>query len=204
MDHQEVESIVNDNLNIENKNQSDITSKVEEGSGDNTVLNEKESMKDDQIKNLESQLSSLQSKYLLMAADFENFKKRTFKKIEDIEKYSLEKIIRDILEVIDNIDRAIISISKINDKENNTLNSTLEGVIQIKKQFMKILGVYGVQKIDTSIGSEFDPNFHEAVQYVSEPKLKDGSIKDILLEGYMLHSRVLRPTSVIISKNESN
>lgn len=135
-----------------------------------------------------------------MAADFDNYKKRCKKQIEDIKKYSLESIMTDLLEVIDNFERAISSIDVSKDKD--IINSTKEGIIKINKQFITILKTYGVKKIITDIGSEFDPYYHEAIQYISTKNQKDNTIYKIIKEGYLLDSKVLRPTTVVVTKND--
>ena len=149
---------------------------------------------------LENKLSDLQNKYLLLAADFDNYKKRCKKQIEDIKKYSLELIMTDLLEVIDNIERAILSFDITKEKE--FIISTKEGIIKVKKQFITILETYGLKKIITEIGSEFDPYFHEAIQYIKTNDQKDNTIHKIIKEGYLLNSKVLRPTTVIVTKND--
>ena len=194
MDHQDInlknEEITNDN----NQNQED--SNIKSNNINNSDIKNIEN--DHMI--LEKKLLDLNNKYLLLAADFDNYKKRCKKQIEDIKKYSLESIMTDLLEVIDNFERAISSFDFSKDKD--IINSTKEGIIKINKQFITILKTYGVKKITTDIGSEFDPYYHEAIQYINTKNQKDNTIYKIVKEGYLLDSKVLRPTTVVVTKND--
>lgn len=201
MDHQEIES----KNSIKTENEELIQDSVIE-----SKLTESNEINNEEIKNettidapsiFEQQLSELQNKYLLLAADFENYRKRSLKQIEEIKNYSLESIIKELLEVIDNLERAINSSQNL-DSNSNTNNSLINGIINVKKQFVTIIGSYGVSKINTSIGSDFNPHFHEAIKYIQSNKQNDGIILTIVKDGYLIHSKVIRPTSVIISKNE--
>lgn len=193
MDHQDINL---KNEEIINNNQSQEDNNIKSNNINNSDIKNIEN--DHMI--LENKLSDLNNKYLLLAADFDNYKKRCKKQIEDIKKYSLESIMTDLLEVIDNFERAISSIDVSKDKD--IINSTKEGIIKINKQFITILKTYGVKKIITDIGSEFDPYYHEAIQYISTKNQKDNTIYKIIKEGYLLDSKVLRPTTVVVTKND--
>lgn len=193
MDHQDINL---KNEEIINNNQSQEDNNIKSNNINNSDIKNIEN--DHMI--LENKLSDLNNKYLLLAADFDNYKKRCKKQIEDIKKYSLESIMTDLLEVIDNFERAISSIDVSKDKD--IINSTKEGIIKINKQFITILKTYGVKKIITDIGSEFDPYYHEAIQYINTKNQKDNTIYKIIKEGYLLDSKVLRPTTVVVTKND--
>ena len=193
MDHQDINL---KNEEIINNNQSQEDNNIKSNNINNSDIKNIEN--DHMI--LENKLSDLNNKYLLLAADFDNYKKRCKKQIEDIKKYSLESIMTDLLEVIDNFERAISSIDVSKDKD--IINSTKEGIIKINKQFITILKTYGVKKITTDIGSEFDPYYHEAIQYINTKNQKDNTIYKIVKEGYLLDSKVLRPTTVVVTKND--
>lgn len=202
MDHQEVnsEEITENNSINRHKKEEYVTGNV-----DNNCLNTNnhdDTTVIDPIE-MEKKLFDLQNKYLLLAADFDNYRKRYLKQIEDIKKYSLEPIIIDLLEVIDNLDRALTSLESSEKNQDISINSLQEGIIKIRRQFITTLEKYGVTKIDTEIGSEFTPHFHEAIHYLStDDKEKDGTICKITKDGYLLHSKVLRPTNVMIYKSD--
>ena len=193
MDHQDINL---KNEEIINNNQSQEDNNIKSNNINNSDIKNIEN--DHMI--LEKKLLDLNNKYLLLAADFDNYKKRCKKQIEDIKKYSLESIMTDLLEVIDNFERAISSFDFSKDKD--IINSTKEGIIKINKQFITILKTYGVKKITTDIGSEFDPYYHEAIQYINTKNQKDNTIYKIIKEGYLLDSKVLRPTTVVVTKND--
>jgi len=155
----------------------------------------------DPMKNLEEKLknSELESKqaydrFLRVSADFENYKKRTAREMSEFRKYANESLISEMLSVVDNLERAIIS-STVNDKVNNCL---VEGVDMTLKEILKVLENYGVKPIE-SLCKTFDPNFHQAVMQQESEEHTENTVIAELQKGYMIHDRLLRPSMVIVS-----
>jgi len=155
----------------------------------------------DPMKNLEEKLqkSELESKqaydrFLRVSADFENYKKRAAREMSEFRKYANESLISEMLNVVDNLERAIIS-STGNDKINNCL---VEGVGMTLKEILKVFENYGVKPIE-SLCKAFDPNFHQAVMQQDSEEHPENTVIAELQKGYMIHDRLLRPSMVIVS-----
>lgn len=144
------------------------------------------------IQELEAQVKEKENKYLYLYADFENFKKRAQKERADLIKYGWESVARDLLQVVDNFERAIGHMPKDTDKNFG------EGLKMISSHFLGILQRQGVEIIDTK-DKAFDPNLHEAVGQVPS-ELPEGTIVKEEMRGYNLHGRLLRPARVLISQ----
>ncbi len=134
----------------------------------------------------------LQQKYLRLAADFENYKKRLAKEKADVVAYGNEELIKALINVLDNLERALES-----GDDNPAL---LEGVKLVHKQFVSCLEKFSVTKVDATTGTEFDPRFHQAIERVESSELSSGLILSQMLPGYMLKDRLLRPALVVVSK----
>jgi molecular chaperone GrpE len=143
------------------------------------------------IAELEAQLKEKENKYVYLYADFENFKKRAIKERSDAMKFGWENVARDLLAVVDNLERAL---SHMPDGTDKNLRVGLEMVLN---QFKSAMQKQGVQQIETQ-GQAFDPNLHEAM--AQEPSDQpQGQILKQLTSGYTLNGRLLRPAQVIVS-----
>jgi molecular chaperone GrpE len=143
------------------------------------------------IAKLEEQVKAEQQKYVYLYADFDNYKKRVARERDDLLKYGFEKAARDVLQVADNLQRAVDHIPESTDK---TLRS---GVQMVLDQLNQTLQRHGVEAV-ASAGKPFDPNLQEAVgQQPSESPA--GTVIQEHQKGYVLHGRLLRPARVVIS-----
>jgi molecular chaperone GrpE len=132
---------------------------------------------------------------LRITADFENYKKRTAREMSDLRKFANDKLLKDMLSVVDNLERAIESGSN----DQGDIQKLLEGVEITLKDLMRMLENHGVKGFD-SLGEAFDPNFHQAM--MQEPS-KDHPANTVITEmqkGYTIHERLLRPALVVVSK----
>ena len=132
-------------------------------------------------------------KWLRLAAEFENYKKRMQKEKFDVMQFGNESLLRAVLPILDNLERAIDHGKKMN--ENGTL---LQGVEIILRQFLAILERFGVKPVG-AMGESFDPEKHEAVSQAESDQEPDRVISE-LEKGYLFHERLLRPAKVVISK----
>lgn len=171
----------------DNSQKSEIESKIEQ---DNTKLQ-------DYILVIQRQ-----------QADFENYKKRVKRDQLDFEAHANQKLIEELLPIVDNLEKAIHSSSSNESIENYT--ALKEGILLIQKQLEQFLAKKGVKRIE-SVGKEFDPNLHEALQIDSSKK--DYAVDTVIKEwqkGYCLHDRVIRHAKVLVAKasetisNDSN
>lgn len=135
-------------------------------------------------------LKDTHERYVRVSADFENWKKRAAKEKQLLEKVGNERLIRDLLPVIDNLERAVLAGSG-----GMTL---LDGVRLVLRQFSEILGRNGV-KTFVSVGEPFDPSRHEALMQ-QEADAAPNTVLNELVRGYVLGDKLLRPAAVVVSK----
>lgn len=134
----------------------------------------------------------LNTRYLRLAADFQNFKRRVEKEKSDIYACANEKIVVDLLDVIDNFDRAL-------EHSSTGGESFADGMKMIFKQLKGVLEKNGVEEI-LSLGEEFDPNFHHAVLTDASDQYESGKVTAVLQKGYLLNKRVIRPAMVKVAE----
>ena len=145
------------------------------------------------IAQLQEQVEHEKNKYLFLMADFENFRKRTLKEKADLIKNGAESAMRDLLPVVDDMERAIDAINKGGD-----IGSLKEGVDLIYSKFVKYLESQHVMPIE-STGKDFDTDLHDAVTMfpASDPSMK-GKVIDTTIKGYMINDKVLRHAKVVV------
>lgn len=144
---------------------------------------------------LKQQLAEKQDSLLRAMADFDNFRRRTRQEMEEIRRIALEEFLRSLLRVMDNFERAMQAA-----EESQSFDKLMEGVQLTYRQLQSLLREAGVQPIE-AVGKPFDPNFHEAVQRVESPEHPDETVLEEVERGYMIQSRVLRPSRVKVVKN---
>ncbi len=144
---------------------------------------------------LEAQVREKEGKYLYLYAEFENFKKRSVKERSDLIKFGWENVARELLEILDNFQRAVEHIPPTTDK-----NLTM-GLNMIVKQFQGTLEKQGVQAVTTE-GQAFDPNLHEAVAQEPSDTIELGKVVREHSRGYTLHGRLLRASRVTVSSGK--
>jgi molecular chaperone GrpE len=136
------------------------------------------------------QEDDFRDRYLRTLADFENFRKRAEREKADFQRYALVGLVRDLLPVIDNFDRALEHA-----EEGDEFH---KGVALIYKQLFDVLQRHGLKPISES-GVRFDPNIHEAVVREEDPSVPSHTVVAILQKGYFLHDRLLRPAMVKVA-----
>ncbi len=133
------------------------------------------------------------TRYMRLAADFQNFKRRVEKEKSDIYQYANEKIALDIIEVMDNFERALTHSADCADKQ------FAEGVEMIYKQLKTVLDKNNIIAIEDE-GHEFDPNFHNAVIVEENPDFESGIVIQSMQKGYTLNGKVIRPSMVKVAQ----
>ena len=132
--------------------------------------------------------------WLRSLAELENYKKRQEREKAELFKFGQESLIRELLPVLDNIDRAIE-----HSKVNHVPASFIEGLELARKSFWEVLKKNGVEAIN-AVGEKFDPNFHEAIMQQEDPEREENSIISEAQKGYKLNDRLLRPSMVVVAK----
>jgi len=149
-----------------------------------------------ELEEAKSQSEAATDMMLRLAAELDNYKKRTVKERESLVKYAAENIIRELLPVLDNFERAIESAN-----ESRDFDSFHEGVKMIFSQMYSVLEKEGVRKIE-AIGKAFDPTYHEAIMQMTSNEYPENTIIEEHQKGYILHDRVIRPSMVVVSRRE--
>lgn len=133
---------------------------------------------------------ALNSKYLRLMADFQNYKRRVEKEKSDIYAYANEKLVSQLLDVIDNFERALLHEAAD--------DSYVEGMKMIFKQLTGVLEKAGLEEIN-AMGEDFDPNFHNAVMTEDNDDYESGKVTEVMQKGYVLNSKVIRPSMVKVN-----
>ncbi len=146
---------------------------------------------------LETELQDTKDKHLRLAAEFENFKKRTTRERSESIKFSNERILKDFLSIVDNLDRALQHA-----KEGSEGESLVQGVELVHKQCTDLLARFNVTAVD-AVGAQFDPVVHQAVSQVETDDHPENTVADEFQKGYRLHDRLLRPALVTVAAPKS-
>jgi molecular chaperone GrpE len=182
--NQEVESI----SSIKTASHSEAAAVSDEISGDMEALKKQ---LDEKTKELEQKQETL----LRVVADTENFKKRIEREKADYYKFANEKLIVEILNVVDDLKRAIKSAESTRD-----FDGLVAGIKMILGQVQKILSNEGVTSID-AVGQKFDPVVHEALMQLPSDEYEENTVVEEFQKGYFLKDRLIRPAKVTVAKN---
>lgn len=150
----------------------------------------KKSKKDEEIEKLQAELAAKSDLLMRTAAEFDNYKRRTEREKAGVAEYAKAGLIKQLLPIIDNIDRAAAA-----DRESAEY---LKGIEMIVKQFEALAGNLGITEI-AAVGDAFDPNLHEAVMHIEDESLGENVITDVLQKGYRLGDTVVRPAMVKVA-----
>ena len=134
--------------------------------------------------------------YMRTYAEMENIKKRGAKEREELAKYANESIIKEILPVIDSLEKAIAHA-----KDDQNSSALAEGLELTRDGLMKTLEKAGLEEVE-AMGKPFDPNFHEAVSQQKDDTVAPGHVMIELQKGYVLNGRLIRPSTVVISSGK--
>jgi len=145
-------------------------------------------------RELMDKIKDTHDKMLRAVADLENFKRRAQKEKEEIQKFGVERLLKDLLSIPDNLDRALEHARSAADFE-----SLKKGLQMTRKLFEDTLGRHGVKSF-SSQGQPFDPRLHEAMQHVETAEMAPGLVAHEVLRGYTLNDRLVRPALVMVSK----
>ncbi len=180
------------NEHAKNSNEENLNINADENLSGTEHLNDP--IGESALDGLQSELDESRDKYLRLAAEFDNFRKRTAKERLELFQTAGKDIISDLLEVLDDIDRAGPQIEKM---ANNT---GAEGVLLIFNKFRNILQSRGL-KVMEAVGKEFDPELHDAISIIAVPEenLK-GKVLDEINKGYYLNDKIIRHAKVVVGK----
>jgi len=155
---------------------------------------------EEKIEKAEADVAAAHDRFLRASAELENYKKRTQKEMADFRRYANTSLVKELLGVVDNLERAVESSNESDEKAQLS-----EGLNLTLKELLKVLKTFHVTPID-SLGQSFDPCFHQAMMQEETSDHVDNIVLKELQKGYMIHDRLLRPAMVVVSKavNASN
>lgn len=169
-------------------NEKDVTEQVAEEDDPVRVLEEK-------LKTAENAAKESYDKMLRAAAEHENHKKRMQREAEEFRKFANESLIKAMLPVVDNLERAIESAGADPSKE----KAIVEGVKMTLSGIYKVFEQFNLKSLESE-GKPFDPNFHQAVMQQETAEYPENTVLKEMQKGYILHDRLIRPAMVIVSK----
>jgi molecular chaperone GrpE len=154
----------------------------------------------DPVAALEAEKAELKDKLLRALAEMENLRRRVEKDLADARAYGVTRFARDMLDVADNLRRAIETLpADQKESADGVLKALIEGVELTERDFLKKLEGHGVRKI-TPEGEKFDPNFHQAIFEAPDETRPSGTVMTVVQAGYVIGERVLRPAMVGVSR----
>ena len=148
----------------------------------------------EELQKAQDEVKAAQDQYLRTLADMDNLRKRTQREKEELAKFANENILRDVLPVLDNLERAVEHAEQAHSSE-----GLLVGVQMTLTQFYQVLKKFGVDPVE-SIGQPFDPALHQAMGQVETADCPSNSVAQEMQKGYVLNERLLRPAMVMIAK----
>ncbi len=146
------------------------------------------------VAQLEADLAEVQNRALRAQAELENFRKRVYRQMDEDRKYALMPFLRDLLPVLDNLQRALEAA----EKHATAGDSLLEGVRLVQQQWRDVFEKHHCTVIDAE-GTLFDPHVHEAIAQFPHPEVPADHVIQVTQTGYLLHDRVVRPSRVVVS-----
>lgn len=186
--NEEVEEIKDQTENEQQNENQNVQNEQEEQNEPSIDVLKKEI---DQIK---SELEQSEDRYLRLRADFDNMRRRHQLELESIEKYRAQKLLTQLLPVIDNFERALQV-----DVTSDDAKSLYKGIEMVYNAFIEAIKQEGLEAIPAE-GKPFDPNVHQAVMQESDPEKESGIVLKELQKGYKLKDRVIRPSMVSVNE----
>lgn len=195
----------NEGKNMDGEVKENLVNEVDENIGAETVEGVSDKAKDEfieqdgevvgqeELDKVKGELSSLTESYARLQAEYANYRRRNQEEKETIGLFANEKIMTDMITVLDNMERALDSFD---DKE----DPHFKGVDLVYKGLKDALNKYGMKEIEADIGTDFDPNFHMAVMQEQVDGMDAGKIVVVLQKGYILGNKVIRATMVKVSQ----
>jgi molecular chaperone GrpE len=145
---------------------------------------------------LQQELADGKDRYLRLAADFENFRKRALKEREEAHHFGHQNLVKDLLPSVDNLERAVDHARQGGEGSSSGL---FEGVELVLRELHALLAKYGVTPIE-ALGQPFDPALHEAMAQVPDGSKPPHTVVEVFQRGYQLRGRLLRPARVVVSR----
>jgi len=167
---------------------------LEEEPGDMTSEDVASQTPEEKIEKAETETKEAYDRFLRASAELENYKKRTQKEMAEFRKYANASLVKELLGVVDNLERAIESSNGSNEE-----GQLSEGLDLTLKELLKIFKTFHASPIE-ALGKPFDPCYHQAMMQQETADQPENIVLNELQKGYMIHDRLLRPAMVVVSK----
>jgi molecular chaperone GrpE len=152
----------------------------------------------DPVAEAKAEAQRFKEQWMRSAADFDNFRKRSRRELEDTRKAGREELLKDLLPVFDNLERAMTSAERATE-----VKPVSDGLKMVLRQFIDTLGRSGITKVPT-VGQQFDPGLHEAIQQVETDEHPPGTVVAEVQPGYLQGERLIRAAMVVVAKPKAN
>jgi molecular chaperone GrpE len=152
----------------------------------------------DALEAARAEVQKLRDQLLRTAADFDNYKKRARRESQDGERRAREELLRELLPVFDNLERATQHLDTVTD-----VKSLADGIGMVTRMFVDTLGKMGIERVN-AMGQPFDPALHEAVQHIETTQVPAGCVAAEVQAGYRYGDRLVRPAMVVVAKPPAN
>jgi molecular chaperone GrpE len=149
----------------------------------------------------EEQVAELKDRLLRTLAEMENLRGRTAREIEDARKYAVTGFARDVLEVADNLGRALASVPQEARETDEAVRNLMLGVEMTQRSLLTALEKHKVRRVAPQRGDRFDPNLHQAMFEVPTDQQAPGTVAEVMQDGYVIADRLLRPALVGVAKS---
>ncbi|WP_082859228.1 nucleotide exchange factor GrpE [Microbulbifer sp. Q7] len=156
---------------------------------------DKEAALEEEIASLHQQLADHKDMVLRAQAEVQNARRRAQQDVEKAHKFGVEKLIKELLPVVDNLERALSTI----DISDESQKAVVEGIELTQKSFIDTLVKAGVEVVNPA-GEPFDPELHQAMTQVPNGDVEPNTVLDVFQKGYRLNGRLVRPAMVVVSK----
>jgi molecular chaperone GrpE len=167
--------------------------------GGQTAENDETAELEAKIEAARQEAQANYERLLRVSAEFDNYKKRSAREIQDFRKYANETLLKELLPMVDNLELAIKSASE----ESNGQESLVNGIDLTLKEILRVLNKFGVQAVE-ALNQPFDPVFHQAVVSEESDTHPKNTVIQELQKGYTLHDRLLRPSMVVVAKPKAD
>jgi len=151
---------------------------------------------DAELEALRSQLEESGDRLIRLQADFENFRKRAAREREETLHFGAQNLVKDLLSVVDNLDRAL---EHVRQSDGGDLEGLLQGVELVRRELMGVFEKHHVTAVE-ALGETFDPSVHEAIAQAPDAEVQPNTVIDVLQKGYQLRNRLVRPARVVVAK----
>ena len=166
----------------------------EESAGATAASQPEAATEPDPLESLQADLAKTRDQLLRTAADFDNYRKRSRREIVDSDRQGRESVLRELLPVFDNLERAVAHADTATDAK-----SVADGVRLVIQQFLDTIARIGVERL-RAVGQPFDPSLHDAIQNTETTEFPPGTVAAEVLPGYKMGDRLVRPAMVVVAK----